>query len=370
MPITTTTIRTPVTPVTSVIDGLIALIRQNIIAKTNVISDVTTGDIQVSVQNSFSFNENEEIILIDYDYNVEGSPHYQVYEYAVIDEVVDTHTISLQSNVISTWLVSNHAFVQKTIGHSPLYDDRVYYGDREVIPTEDMAITVEPVSLSNEWIWIPGGLSQEYRVSIIVYGKDIETEDGMKILNKYTDSLYELFVASIHMDLTNYNTPLVANVSSGTITVLVADTLENRQNFTVTNPPPWIDTYEIQDNKNVEIDLVITAVTYLGNGTIEIKVSRTYPPAYGVTPLQNSYNINEYAVFIKHGIYLYDSRIDNIEYGTVQKGSAFIRAARLNWFGKEVKEYRFPQQSRGISVDYSQDILGLSSSSSSSSSSP
>ena len=105
MPITTTTIRTPVTPVTSVISGLIALIKQNLIAKTNLISDVLTGDIQVSVENSFAFNENEEIILIDYDYNVEGSPHYQIYEYAVIDEVVDTHTITLQSNVISNWII-------------------------------------------------------------------------------------------------------------------------------------------------------------------------------------------------------------------------------------------------------------------------
>ena len=58
--------------------------------------------------------------------------------------------------------------------------DNVYYGDREVIPSTDMAIAVEPLSLSNEWIYLQGGLSEEYRVSIIVYGKDVETEEGMK----------------------------------------------------------------------------------------------------------------------------------------------------------------------------------------------
>lgn len=352
-----TTLKTAVTPITDIVDGLISLVRQNLIAKTNLTSDVTTGDIQITVENSFHFNDSDEIILIDYNYNVPGSDHYQKYEYAVIDEVVNTHTITLQTNVISNWLVSDHAFIQKTIGHSPLYDDRVYYGDREVIPSEDMAITVEPVSLSNEWIYIPGGLSQEYRVSFIVYGKDIETEGGMKILNKYTDALYELLMASLHTDINNYDTPLVANVSAGATTIYVADTEENRENFSVTSPDPWPETYAIQDNNGVEIDLLITAITYPGDGTIRISVSRTYPPYYGVTPLLRSYNINQYGVFRKQGIYLYDSRVDNIEYGTVQKGSALIRAARLNWFGKEVKEFSFPQQSRGVEVDYDQEVI-------------
>lgn len=353
------------TPITDVISGIITLVKQNLIAKTNVISNVTTGDIQVRVEDSFRFNDGEEIILIDYDYNVEGSSHYQVYEYALIDEVVDTHTILLQNNVISNWLTSDGAFVQKTIGHSPLYDDRVYYGDREVIPTEDMAITVEPLSMSNEWIWIPGGLSQEYRVGIIVYGKDIETEEGMQILNKYTDALYDLFMGNIHIDLNDLDTPLLANVAAGTTSVVIADTVENRQNFQQTSPPPWSGyLYNIQDNLGVEIDLVITDVTIPGDGKIYLEVSRTYPPAYGISALANSYDINEYAVLTRKDRYMYDSRVDNIEYGTVQKGSAFIRAARLNWFGKETQEFRFPQQSKGVSVDSSPDIVGDSSSSS------
>ena len=169
--------------VAPVINGIIDLIRKNIIAKTNVTSNVLTGDILVEVENSFNFNDGEEIILIDSGYNNNMSPHYKKYEYCQINRVINTHYIELSSPVIdsSGWLVDNSSFIQKTIGHSPLYDDRVYYGDREVIPTEEMAITVEPLSMSNEWMYLHGGLSEEYKISIMISGKDIETELGIQI---------------------------------------------------------------------------------------------------------------------------------------------------------------------------------------------
>jgi len=155
-----------------VVEGIMQLIKQNIIAKTNVITDILTGATIIEVENSFHFTYNQEIVLIDYGYNDSSSPHYQIYEYARIKEVIDTTHVRLYAPVVSNWLVSNNSFIQKTIGHSPLYEDRVYYGDREVIPSEDMAITVEPVSLSNEWIYLMGGLSREYKMTVTVYGKD------------------------------------------------------------------------------------------------------------------------------------------------------------------------------------------------------
>lgn len=357
-------------PIVDVVNGIRTLIRENLIARTNLISDVTTGDIEIQVTDSFHFNSGEEVLILDNDYNVEGTPHFDVYEYAVVDEVIDTHNIKLTSNVISNWTTANNSFIQKTIGHAPLYTDRVYYGDREVIPSEEMSITIEPTSLSNEWIFVQGGLSEEYRLSIIIYGKDVETEEGMIILNKYADALYLLFMNSLHIDLTNYDTPLVANVAAGTTTVVVPDTATNRETFlpTVHDSVTWANIYNIQDNVNVEIDLVITSVSTPGDGKMYIEVSKTFPPAYGTTPLEKSYSLSEYATFTKVGRYMYDSRVDNIEYATVQKGSAFIRAARLNWYGKETEIFTFPQHSLGVSVDPAPDIIGESSSSSSSSS--
>ena len=338
------------TGVVPIVDGLIDIIDKNIIAKSNLVSNILTGEILVNVENSFHYSDGQEIILIDYGYNDPTSPHYQKYEYAVIDTVINTHYITLQSPIVDPsggWYTSQGSFIQKTIGHSPIYSNRLYYGDRETIPTEDMAITVEPVNISNEWLYIHGGLSEEYRVSIMIYGKDLETEQGLKTLNKYGDAVYQLLNQNIHIDIDNYTTPLLANVDAGTYTVVIEDTPRNRLKMLPSALMSDSDTYEVQDNIGVEIDLFATNV-YTHDGIIEITLSQNDPNVYGPLPLNRSYNTQEYAVLTRHGRYFYDSRCDSVDYGMVQKGSAFIRAGKLNWFGKEITEYKFPQQSKRV----------------------
>lgn len=360
--------------VVPVVNAIIDYIDKNMVAKSNLVSNALTGEILVNVENTFNFTDGQEIILIDYGYNDPASPHYQKYEYAVIDRVVNTHWIILTSPIVDPlppiggggWYVSNHSFIQKTIGHSPLYSDRIYYGDREVIPTEEMAVTVEPVSLSNEWIYIHGGLSEEYRLSIMIYGKDIETEQGLQILNLYGDAIYELFNRSMHIDIDNYKSPLLADVVSGDNVVIVADTPTNRAKFLPSYLLADDQTYEVQDNIGVEIDLFATnvaSITYDGQPALRITLSQDDPNTGGNRPLNRSYSTQEYAILSRHGKYFYDSRVDNVEYAMVQKGSAFIRAGRLNWFGKTVTEYKFPQQS--LRVEYFPEVDSEVSSSSS-----
>jgi len=351
--------------VTEVVKGLLDLIKKNIIARTNITSDVLHSNI-VTVENSFHFQPDQEIILIDYgfsDDNYSPTSHFDVYEYARIKKVIDTRTIMLYEDTVSDWYISDHTSVQKTIGHAPLYENRLYYGDREVIPTEDMAVAVEPVSMSNEWIYIQGGLSEEYRMSIIIYGKDIETEEGMEVLNKYSDAIYQLLMDDLHIDINNVDVPIQSNVVAGTNIVEIPDTPENRENFT--NSTELIDekSYQIQDNISIERDMAILAVSpTIPDGSGIMRVTLSQHPSI-LTPLRYNYLISEFATLIRYKRYFYDSRADNVEYGVVQKGSAFIRASRINWFGKEVEEHHFPQKSKG--VDYFPEVGSFDSSSSS-----
>ena len=323
-------------PVTDVVDGIIRLLKQNLIAKTNVVSNVVTGDVLVYVENSFHMEPDQEIVLIDYNYNVEGSAHYQTYEYAKVKEVNNTHTITLYSPVQSDWLVSDNSFVQKTIGHAPMYDENILYGDREVIPTEDMAITVQPLSLSNEWLYIQGGLSEEYRMSITVFGKDIETEEGNRIVHKYSDAIYKLLNTNIHLDINNHESPLLYNAAAGSYQLIVEDNADNRKYFLPLVNDSCCGDYEIQDNVHVQAYNQITSVSYSGG---EMFINLRIPLEYG-------FNCGDYAIFRRHMRYFYDSRIDNVDYGKIQKGSAWVRAALLTWFGKEVQDYPFPQFSK------------------------
>ena len=136
-----------------IVTGLIDLLDKNLIAKSNLVSSAVTGDVLVNVEDSFNFDAGQEVILIDYGYNDTTSPHYNVYEYAVVKSVDNTHWMTLTSPIIDPnggWLTSKGAFIQKTIGHSPIYSNQIYYGDRSVIPTTEMAITIEPLNVSNE----------------------------------------------------------------------------------------------------------------------------------------------------------------------------------------------------------------------------
>lgn len=53
------------------------------------------------------------------------------------------------------------------------------------------------------------------------------------------------------------------------------------------------------------------------------------------------------AVLRRKTRYMYDSRVTTAEFGTAQKGKVFMKAAKLNWYGKETQEYTFPQVGLG-----------------------
>jgi len=300
--------------VTEIIDGIMDLLGKNMIAKTNVISDVTTGDVLINVENSFHYEPGQEAILIDWGYNDPASPHHDVYEYIRIREVNNTHWVTLYEPTVETWTAGNHSFVQKTIGHAPLYTENIYYGDREVIPSTDIAITVEPLSMSNEWIYIQGGLSKEYRVSLMVYGKDVETEQGMKILNKYTDAVEALMMSELHIDINNYETPLMEDTISTVGTdvrgyVIVEDTALNREEFVLSSTIKYGGIYDIQDNIQTHIDLRILTITYfVEDGRSLMRL--------GLDQEIGAYLLSEYAVFRRRHRYFYDSRISSNIYRT------------------------------------------------------
>jgi hypothetical protein len=64
-------------------------------------------------------------------------------------------------------------------------------------------------------------------------------------------------------------------------------------------------------------------------------------------PLTRDFLVQDKAAIRKKKRYTYDSRVENVEYGMVQKGSVFMKAARLSWFGKEAEAFQFPQPGVG-----------------------
>lgn len=322
--------------ISGVVDSIIDSIKSELIAKTNLIADALTGETTISVENSFHFYSGQEVVLIDYGYTDTSSPHYNRFEYCVVKSIVDTNTIVLTTPIVDNWLVSNTSSLQKTIGHSPLYTENVLFGDREVIPTDAIAITVEPVSISNEWIYLQGGLSEESRVTIMVYGQSVETEEGMRILSKYSKAVYDLLNGSLHLNINDYQVPLVRDISIGDDRFYICDTPENRENFVVSTNG---EQYCFQDNETPKCGrFEIITRTIIG---CEICLVTD-------TLFDSSFLLSDFAVASKMNRYFYDTRVDSVTFGVVQKGSAILRAAELSWFGKEVNELSFPQHDRKV----------------------
>lgn len=330
-------------PVEPLVDTIISLVKKNLVAKTNITSDVLVGSNTISVYNSFHFSADQEIVLIDYGYNIEGDPHYQIYEYAKIKSVNNTNSITLYDPVQSNWLVANNSFAQKTIGHSPLYDENVLFGDREVIPTDQMAITIEPVSMNNEWMYLQGGLNEEYKLKVMIYGKDMKTDEGLRILIRYADNMVQLLNENIHMGVDIYSTPLLANVNIGDTTITIEDTQSNQEHITISNfvVPMLKDLrkiYQLQDNKGVNFWFGITNITTSG-GIMTLTMD---------TPTQVAFSTEEFATIRKPKYYMWDSRADAATYGVIQKGSAILRAAEIGWYGKMINEFSFPQTAKNL----------------------
>lgn len=330
--------------VEEIVDAIIDLIKKNLIARTPITQNIAFGDKEVYVTNTMQYRAGEEIIFINNYYNDSNSNKYQVYERARIKSIVDTHKLILISGIVSTdgWTTADGTSMQKCIGHSPLFAEHVFYGDREVIPINDVAITVEPTSLSNDWMYLQGGLNEEYTFEITIYAKEIKTEDGVRILHKYADAMKQLLNDNIHLRVNCHETPLFSNASIGSDTVIISDTQENREIFSPYTPTLYNYEYafEVQDNKGVSKWLKPISAS-AGGGLIRLKFSET---------LSDNFRLENFAVVRRIGRYIWDSRARGVTYGKIQKGGAFLRAASIDWFGKSVIEHRFPQVSNRTEI--------------------
>jgi len=297
-----------------IVDGIIRLLRDNVVARTPLTQDLLTGQSVITVQNSFLFEDGQEITVVDTD---------GAMEFHTILVKLDSFRMQLLHPPERDWLTSKGAIIQKSIGQKPLYEDNVLFGDREVIPTNDVAVTVDPGTLSNDWIYLQGGLDQEYRMTIMIYLRDDAHEDALRTVMKYADCIYRLMVRQVHLPVVIDEQVVTADVSAGD-TVIPVTTIAGW-------PADGLHRYEIQDNNNVEIDFSIEEAL---DSPPRIRVER---------PLIYDYQVSEFCKFRRRVIYIYNSRVNEVEWGSVSKSSGLYKAAKLSWFGKETDEYPFPQ---------------------------
>jgi len=300
--------------VEQITDGMIRLLQQNLVARTPITSDLPAGGNVVFVDDNLHFEDSVEVALIR------------------ADNMTEFHTVLTKINSNQMALLSPTeiefpagSVIQKTVGNNPLFEDQILFGDREVIPVNTVSVTVDPVDMSNEWVYVQGGLSEEYNLTIMVYLNSDETEHALRTVIKYATNIYNLLIGNIHLGIVNDEIPITTDLSAGTSIIPITTT----NGWGVDLNPR----YEVQDNNHAEIDFRIESV--LSPTTVLLN-----------RPLANSYRLSDKVKFRRRVFYIYDSRPNRVEYGTISKNSTLFKAAKISWFGKYSDDHTFPQVSK------------------------
>lgn len=311
-------------PIEHIVDGLMRNLKKNVAARTPFIADAAAGTGLILVDNNFHFEDSVEVVIVDNDTAQTGYREF----HTILYRPDSTNQVQLLHPLQKEFTVANGAMMAKAIGNLDFYEDRILFGDRSVIPFPQSAvICVEPVNMTNEWIYIEGGLNEEYSCYIMIYVRNDKHEDAMRLVCKYADNIYELLVGQIHLDIVSHEVPLSADVNHWAEKVYVTSVSGFQEEREAV--------YDIQDNNNAEIDF---RVVYVSPTESYVTLNRR---------LQHDYRMADKAVFRRRGVYIYDSRVNSVTYGEIQKDGALYKAARLEWFGKQTQQFIFPQKQRG-----------------------
>jgi hypothetical protein len=382
------------TRVEPLVDGMISLLAKNLIANTVLLSDAHIGDTRLHVGNTLRFEKGEQILIRDqYSvWNPESHVRSGLEFHTIAEDIGESEYLVLKEPLKQDFLVDNSARLQKTIYNVPLYPDDIYYGDREVISWESVAICVEPESMGSQWIALPGTISAEYKMSIFVYVRIGGTDDtrnlAARVCHAYADAINRLLIGQVHLDLDVEDVPLVADANPGDDFVYISSNLASAWG------PDVERVYEVQDNFRHEgfLSLVqpgslslssesssslsaewssatssLSSLSSLSSSSRPSESSLSSsessqtsslssdtssssesslsslqnPPGFKVMlsrPLQFHYRVGDKAVLRRRYRYMYDSRVTDINYGQMQKGE-MVKAAQLSWFGKETHWY-------------------------------
>jgi len=397
------------------IDGMIDLLRVNLIAHTVLTQDAHKNDRVLHVDNSIRFKKHDYILLMDNSSSQASvSGHLKRVEFLkVAKSFQGTDVIYLDSPLTRDYLVSDNARIQKTIKKAILYEKDILYGDRQVINMDYVAICVEPDSKSQEWL-ATRLLGTDSKISILVYvksgGTGEDEEYAMRVCSAYADAINELLLVNIHLDITIDETKLVRDAHIGDRGVYIDCGVAD-------DWVPGIECldYEVQDNydanqllKIVETGTSIHSSSSSSESSLSTYAQNVYSsssksssslmsessdssPVSNLssssswssqsvfedesssqtsvsdssssfssqssiedvcwvelnTPLTRNFLIKDKAVLRRKKRYTYDSRISDITYGMTQKGSTFMKAAKMSWFGKEAESFEFPQPGLG-----------------------
>jgi len=289
-----------------VLENLRDRIIQRISAAESLTANLSTGSRIVKVREARKFDTGQDVVV----------RNHELGEGFTVERIVDKNTIELDHDAAHDWRVADEAQLNKAFGHN--YLKYVMLGDQEVIPSYP-SITLEGDNKTIDWISIPN-TTDEFTVTISVYVLEDNTEESYKLLLKYTSAIEEMLMNDLHPDISALDQDLTNDIAYG-------DTLVTVPDATVWNPDEVIVFDSISNRDVNEVKRIVDTTT------LELRRGSHF-----------NFSASDDLVAKKLLRYFYDSRVTNITYGYVQKGSSFLKASQLSWFIKEERTRLQPCQ--------------------------
>ena len=392
----------PNSDIVTIVDGMISLFKQNLVAHTVLIQDAHIGDTTIYVDDNLRFDRKNNIVLMDDNsvYNPDAGEITGLEFHNIKDYITETNKIVLKEPLQKDFLISNNGRIQKAIMNAILFPKDILYGDRETIPFDYVAITVAPDSFSSEWLALRL-MSDDFKLSVMIYVKNGGTPEqeelNQRILAAYANAIYNLLMGNIHLDVALDDTWLKRDAIAGTNYVYI-----NSQDASDWPLDPCYR-YSVQDNFGTNQDLNVIECDLSSNSSSLSSFSSSTPSSSHSPNLSSSYSsisssrssgssstitesyssrssgssssygqssssscseddlymvcfennltrdylLKDKAVLRRINRYLYNSQVSNIEYGVINKNSTILKAAKISWWGKEGRDFRFPQVGRG-----------------------
>jgi hypothetical protein len=233
----------------------------------------------------------------------------------VIESVADSHHVTFEKPATANWTVADSCVVER----SPEYHHLKYVlrGDPQVIP-DYPAITISPGSRSIEWQTLQATF-EEFTMDIYVYVLEDSQESSTDLLTQYADATTEVLMLNLFPEISAHTINPIAVYTVGDRVLDIGDTTGFHAESVIV----------IEDLKQREMKSVSRV---LDASRIEVADPLALTWNSSIDPFRLSRVIRMIS----------DSRVKSVEYGFVQKGSAFLKAAHISWYGKEMRDRKYP----------------------------
>lgn len=207
--------------------------------------------------------------------------------------------------------------------------------------TIDEVPLVADVCPGDSWVYISKDVADEWQPGDGEFCQKYEVQDNfntcqlLSIIHAGTETTSSSSTSCLSFDISTSSKSLLSSVSTSSETVSSSSSSESSSSFDTSS----------SSSKSSKSDNISSSTSSLGQSPLSSS-SSFGGDAYQVyldTSIPYHIRVSDKAVLRRKERWMYDSRVDNVEYGNVAKGSFMLKGAKLSWFGKETRLIPFPQ---------------------------